>query len=267
MILRRISEMKVTGLTLPLLAALCCAPLAHADFAISYEYSLGGGPLTGPMECTDTVSGPTGGASCGVVTPPSTTPTLSLDGGLVTVSGLDVNGLQAPGLVSQEQGSSVSVTNLSSQALKLYVWVSDSGFSTPVTPPSIQYTSSLDWTSTIGSGSVGLESCIDQSNDLVPPDSTFCENPTATITNPPQSFSGNQSGAPNTISTTVNLLSAPFSLSQLITVSVSGDSISNFVTTQSLTSVPEPMSITLLGAVIFLSGVAIRRKRKLAEKS
>ena len=62
----------------------------------------------------------------------------------------------------------------------------------------------------------------------------------------------------------IGTLSAPYSLQEKVTLTFNNAGSVNFVTSQVLTPVPEPMSIALLGAVFLLTSRSILRKRKQA---
>jgi len=255
--------MKVKGLTLPLLAALCCAPLAHADLVLSYDIYQGGttgGTLLGSGTCLDIVqANPNASGSCGTVT-------LNVDGGTVMLDNYSGTAIQIAGDTEQDGASSKAI-NTSKEEVTVLLTIAANNFSAPVTPPNILDTSSLDWTSTVGTGSTAMESCVDQSNLVT----GFCNTPALTITNPAQFFLGPNSGTVNTVKGTITSLSSGYTLSQEVTVVLGAGSgtgntpggSANIDTGQvlaSVTSVPEPMSIALLGTVILLSSIAIRRK-------
>ena len=148
------------------------------------------------------------------------------------------------------------------------LWLAAQNFSFPTVPPgTITFDSEVALTSTTGTGSVGLESCVDTSNGLAPPTTTFCSAGTSLI-NVPQSYSG-ASSEQNTVSSTITSLGKPFSLSQEITLTLGRNSNLNVDTSSILTPsqipppIPEPASIALLGGAILLitaKGHGVRRK-------
>lgn len=175
--MKRILNMK-TGVGL--LGAFLLAsyvPTAKGALQISYE------------EVSPT---PTGPAICG--TGPDTGPVVCA----ATTPGVTINVLSAssnsPGTsaLAQQFGSTLQITTTAD--VTLHVWFAAQNFVAPTTPPNINYASSLSLTSTTGTGTVGLESCVDGANGLAPPaPGVFCSAPEATITNTTLSYNGSDS--------------------------------------------------------------------------
>ena len=163
---------------------------------------------------------------------------------------------------SHEFGSTLQITNSSSSTVLVTLWLAAQNFTFPTVPPgTIAYDSEVALTSTTGTGTVALMSCVDTTNSLAPPTTAFCA-AGPSLTNVPQSYSGAGSKQ-NTVASSITSLSAPFSLSQEITLSLGGNSSLNFSTSQVLTPIPEPASIALLGGVmlfITVRGNLVRRK-------
>jgi hypothetical protein len=231
-------------------AVLGIGSLAHANYVIGYDLN-GGGPTLCQNSASDNV------ASCFAV------PT-SIGGG-VTITNMSgtSNSPGAPSF-SNQAGSTTTISTTGSSAV-LTIWFAAQDFSQPVTPPAIQYASNYSITTFQpgSSGSVALTSCVDQSNGTVPPVGTFCSSPAATLTNAGLTISGALGGsASNTVLGTIASLSAPFSLSQVVTLTLGANTSVNLITSQVLTPVPEPASLVLLGGVVLLvSSRLVRRKR------
>lgn len=236
---------------LGLLAALAALPLvAHASLQLSWSIQ-GSAPVvcnTGPDD---------GPVICGLI----------LSSG-VSISGFtgDSNSPGGP-LDSEQFGSTLHIINASSFTRSVQLWISAQNFTFPtITPmtPSIDYSSEVALTSTLGAGSVDLTSCIDETNGLAPPTSPFCPLATPSLTNVTQMFSG-ASSHNNTVMENLTAITTPFSLSQVITFSLNAHSELNVNTSQILTPVPEPANAMLLGTALIAltAGLRGRRRRKI----
>jgi len=226
----------------------CFAPLAHANFQISYQ--VGAGPI---INCAN--SGTDTLASCFAV------PTV-----IDATSGLQITQLtgtsNSPGTASQARQTGSVVDIINTNAVTLKIWLAAQDFTAPTTPPAIDYKTSLTIIPTTGIGSATLESCVDTSNGTAPPLGSFCSSSAATLNNA-TSYAGTTSLASNNEST-ISSLSGTYSLSQLLTLTLGAGSEVEVQTRQVLTPVPEPISIALLGAVFLLTSRSILRKRKQA---
>jgi len=231
-----------------LLAMVLYVPSASATTIISYK--IGAGPVTtcAPM--------PGGG--------PVICPAFSLGGVSVAALSAFSNTPGTPTL-AQELGTTLFISSLASTpTTTVDVWIASDGFMNPTAPPTLVYGSSLSFTSTSGSGSVALTSCID--TDLaplaVPSLGTFCSPGTA-LTNVPQTYSGVDSDS-NTVTMTLASLAAPYTLSEHFTVTIDAGSNLNVNTSTSLVRAPEPTSLALLGSALGL--VALVRRKLTASK-
>jgi len=224
--------------------------LAHATMQLSFQV-----PGISPAVC---FSGPsnTGPGSC---------PLISGAGITITEFHAITNSPGGP-ISAQELGSVLTITDTTPGTSILRLWLAAQDFSFPTIPPSpgIDYTSNLSITSVTGAGSVGLMSCVDTSDLLAPPTDPFCSGAgSPELSNGPESFLGAGS-AHNTVTGIITSLSAPYSLSQEITVAMSQGSAINIVTSQILIPTPEPASIGMLGSVLLFTAGArriIRRKK------
>jgi len=234
-------------------AILGCASLAHANYVIGYSVNGGAAAL-----CDNNVSDDAAG--CFAVA-------TSIGGGL-TVTSL-TGASNSPGLPSgaDQEGSTTTITATS--AATLTIWFAAQNFTNPLAPPAlaIDYASNVSITTFLkgSSGSVALESCVDQSNGTAPPVGTFCSAPAATLTNLVLPISGALGGsASNTVGESFTPLHSPFSLSQRVDLILGAGTKVNLVTSQALSPVPEPASIVLFGgAMLFViaGSRAARRKR------
>ena len=239
---------------LGVLAMVASAPLAHANFVIAYQ--IGAGAISPCVNNPDDKNslGWSCTASAGTIT-------------ITNASGSSNSG--GDPAFSDQFGSITTLTNTGSSTVTVELWVAAQNFAMPVTGGSV---TAIDYSSEIGitsaqpgsSGSIQLESSVDQANKDVPaPVGTgFCVTPAATLTNTlpiPSTGSAN-----DTVTTVFSPLNKFYSLSQMVTIFLGADSKINLSTSQVLTPVPEPMSIALLGAVFLLTSRSILRKRKQA---
>jgi len=246
--------MKIMGTLFGVFLVAACSPLAHADMQISYQFTSPAGTAT--LACTTVTGSPSTVGGITTLCFPSQTNI----GNNIEV--LDLSSTeQQTSSHSEQLGSDLEIQNLGSSTVDLTIWLAGNNFTAPTAPPDINYSSKLSITTNTGIGTIGLESCVDTSNNLAPPTNTFCNTPASTLTNTNESYNGSSSNS-NTVSTVItSLTTTPFTLSQKITLVLGAGSDLNIVTSQILTPVPEPMSIALLGGVLILISRAMRRKR------
>ncbi len=232
---------------LGVLSLVALAPLARANYQISYQ--LNGGAIT---NCANSSNDDL--ATC------FTSPT-NIGGG-VTITQLTGTS-NSPGTTGEaiQTGSVVDITTTGSGTLNL--WLAAQDFTMPVTPPGLNDKGSLTVIPTSGTGTVALTNCVDQSNGTAPPLGPFCSTPAVQFNNPMITYSDTTSQS-NNVSAGISNLSAPFSLSELVTITFSSASEIEVQTRQVLAT-PEPASIMLMGSL--LAGIATLIRKKAARRA
>jgi hypothetical protein len=232
----------IAPLAVMLLAGI--APLAQANMQITYEVD-GGAPVT----CigTDVV-------------------TCANDTGLVT--GLRITGLSGNSNLTGEPslalaaGSNTILSSVDGAQHTIHIDVVATGFIIPLAPPSLEFNSSVGGSVAVSSASNSLSfrSCVDTSGSLngcpgTPGVAPFLS---ATLTPAVTSIGAYAATAPTQL---ITALLTGYALDEQLDVVVGANGRLGFSGTTTLTPVPEPMSIALLGGVVLLTSRLIRRKR------
>jgi hypothetical protein len=179
--------------------------------------------------------------------------------GLTSTSNSPGTGSLAKQLSAQADLDNPSATN----DYTIVINIAADGFTAPVTPPNITFFSHIGGTVAIGAASNTLKylSCIGPDNL-----STVCPSGLNSGISAPSivssaSFSNDQTGL-------ITSLTGPFSLNEQLTVTLDPGADINFAASTLLTPVPvpEPVSIALLGIVLFFTVGSIRRKRNQASQ-
>jgi hypothetical protein len=225
------------------LAIVAFAPLARADFAISVN---GAGCATGPGNPATPIFGE-GGACANFTT---------LNG--IAVSGLSTAGTQSSAN-SQQFTTTTFLTNTTTSTQTIKIDAATNDFTSPHTPPNIIDSFTYTLNETIGATTASsYQACVDAANGLTAPTGT-CGSPTPLV------VSGTVSNASSTGQIIITSLNPSFSLNQEITLTLTGGTSVTLTATQTLTSVPEPASIVLLGSI--LVGMATLFRKKVARQS
>ena len=226
------------------LAIAAFAPLAHADFAI-------------------TVNGTT--CASGVGTP--TTPVFGEGGAcanFTTANGIAVSGLSTAGTQattnSQQFTTTTFLTNTSTSSQTITIAAATNGFTSPNAPPPITDSFTYTLNETTGATTASsYKACVDPLNGLTAPTGT-CGSPTPLV------VAGVVSNASSTGQIVLTSLGPnPFSLNQQITLTLAAGTSVTLTASQTLTQVPEPASIVLLGSL--LVGLTTLFRKKVARQA
>jgi hypothetical protein len=216
------------------------APKAHAN--IMLEYSLDAGATFSTL-----LSGPSG----------STQVDVSSVLGTFDVSVLSLSS-NSPGSVSTAQvlGANLSITNTSNLTKTIVFAFSDVGFTEPVAPPKLTLNSHIGGSIITGSANnlTSFTSCVSTLDTNL----TTCSGATD-VAGPGMPDITTGSFKSDTFDT-VSSLAAPYSIASIWTLTLGGKSSLNFGSNATLSPVPEPMTLSLLG--VSLVGLGIVRRRR-----
>jgi len=225
------------------------APTAHAAIAISY--SLNGGAA---VTCASLA------ASTGPISCPGLSPTAGLS---ILQVGAVSNSPGTPAL-SQQFNANLQIINTSGASQTLTLWFSAQDFTLPATPPAATYLTNVSTTTTTGTGTVALQSCLDGApagNVLAISAATFSTACTGansvSQTNPIINYTAGAQSNDVFGSATIGV---PFSMSQQVTLVLGNGTNLNVITSASLTTVPEPASVALLGTLLFGTAIGLRKR-------
>jgi hypothetical protein len=131
-------------------------------------------------------------------------------------------------------------------------------FSLPVTPPVLNFFSQIGGSVTTGTADNALKyrSCIDQTNSLTGCPATYqsaFSTPNVKVSN---------SAYNDTEHSLITPLNSPYAIDEHLDITVGANGILNFGASTSITPVPEPMSIALLGGVVLLTSRLMRRRKQ-----
>jgi hypothetical protein len=225
-----------------------CVPQAHA--AISILYDIGGGPVV-------------------LATSPTDSDTINFNGtvGTFNISFL-IAGSTSPGTptLAQVTSDNFFIQNTAASTKSITFFISAQDFTAPVTPPVLLLSSNIGGSVQTGSASnlLSFSSCVDSTNAA-----TACPGTSQTPVGSPDVTGSPTSSYNNTQTLTISSLvptgppaDTTYSLGQELVIQLGANGKLGFNSTTSLTTVPEPTSIVLLGGVILVCGRLIRRKIK-----
>ena len=223
--------------------ALGFAALApNANAVLLAQYSVDGG-ATFTSICTAA-----SGTSCGSSFTAS-------DGLQFTIFGATSN---SPGTATNADllNATVRLTNPTATTETIELSIGDTGFTMPTAPPAVSFINSIAGTVVTGGATNAFTSfaCLDQGNGQnTCPAAIMTPLIAAAITLP---GSGNQSGTIN-----VPLLSSPYSMTEILTITLDPGANINYSASADVTATPEPASIGLLGVGLLGLGLVVSRKR------
>src|ERR1035441_9451196 len=189
----------------------------------------------------------------------SYTGTIGSGGGQFTITGISQSNSPGTPTLAKLLSSTLSILNItgSSQARELFM--GDTGFLSPVGPPLILNSHIGGSIITAGAGNtMSFISCVGPGDAQNPCPASFdyMAGPGTPIINTSASYKDDE------FSTILVALATPYSISQYLDIHLDGGSEINSAANTSLTTVPEPLSIALLGGILVLSSGLIRRKTK-----
>jgi hypothetical protein len=240
----------IAPLAVVLLAGI--APLAQANIQI--YYGLNAAPTADLSNC-----------------PPGATDTSCFSGGAFTVGGVvAVTGLTAHSnltgvaSIALASSSNASIVNTSASNQTFNIEIVASGYILPKTDPALNFQSHISTTTYIAAtgSTFQFQSCVDQANGPGPGlTAPACPGGSITSALLTPDISSTIASAKDAPVIVISSLVPGYALDEEISIFLApGESI-NFAGSTTLTPVPEPMSIALLGGVLLLTSRSIRRKR------
>jgi len=222
------------------------APLAHAT--IQLHYSIDGGAT---VDCSIGANS----SNCADV-----------NSGALQFTGLsgfaNLTGTPTLGIASN---SNTNLFNTTGSNHTIHIEVIAQGFSQPVTPPSLSFLNHVSTTTAVGASanSFSFVGCVDTSNGSggCPGTPGVAPYVSATLTPNIAPTGSKQADSPELV---IDTLAALFAIDQEIDITLGAKGFITFSGSSTLTPVPEPMNIALLGGVVLLMSRLIRRKQNQA---
>jgi hypothetical protein len=170
-----------------------------------------------------------------------------------------------PGTASSSflQSDTVTLRDTDGNSHTVSISAGDTNWTAPTTPPNVVATSSLGGTSTTtGASNLTLTSYVDTANGQNSTPAGGSLGAQTTYTSGNIGSGGGASFDLTTAAKTFTTLHSPFSMTSVVSVSLSGAAVVNFTTDLVLTQVPEPSTMALagLGALGFI-GYGVRRRK------
>jgi hypothetical protein len=228
---------------------LTLATPAWATLTLNFDGTNNGTTITGGTLCVDNTACDTNSA-VGQISTTTTLGTLSLTS--TSGSSSSPTGAEAFQLIGTPSATGT-----------FHISISDNAFTTP-SPTSFFLGANVSGNSAPNVGGTGVTGNVSGVGFFSSSNVDFATNGTATSTAGPVAFqAGTQQGNAGPISG-----SAPYSLTEYVTIVITGLAtttdktfqINGNVATSATPAVPEPSSVSLLGGVLLLAGVAIQRR-------
>jgi hypothetical protein len=224
------------------IATTLAASVQNARAGLIIDYSLDGGATFFTL-----ASGPSGSV---------------VNGGFPTLGGFVISGVSA---MSNEPGTphlamvlsaTMDIQNTSDATASIEFVFSDTDFTAPTAPPVLRLDSHIGGSITIDNSAnlASFTSCLSTTNTNLTScaGATYVEGPgTPNIT--ASSFQNNQL-------LDIGSLAAPYSITEVLNLTLGAGSDVGFMANTALQPIPEPLTLSLLGAVLVGLGV-IRRRR------